>query len=91
MEISDLKQVLKQFTKYSDGDHHSYFSKPRKARWYFHKEEEFKIIVYADDSVYQLGTEADTIGVELKTFAAFKKRFESFTGIKFINKLNKND
>ena len=56
-----------------------------KAKSYFHKGEEFHLVVCEDDSVYQGGTEADIIGIELKDIEALKIRFESFTGDKLEN------
>lgn len=84
MERSDLNKILrKNFTKFHVSNYISYLEKPRKATWYFHKENNFELIVFNDDdTVYQIGTEANTIGVELKTPAALKRRFESFTGEK---------
>lgn len=84
MERSDLNKILrKNFTKYSDMLYTDFLEKPRKASWYYNKEEEFHIIVFVeDDTVYQLGTEANTIGIELKTIAALKRRYNSFTGEK---------
>jgi hypothetical protein len=84
MEYSDINKILrKNFTKYSDSDYQEYLYPPRKARWYYSKEYDgFHLIVFDDDSVYQLGTEANTIGIELKTPAALKRRYNSFTGEK---------
>jgi hypothetical protein len=84
MERSDLNKILrKNFTKYSVMEYTDFCDKPRKATWYYNKEEEFHIIVFdADDAVFQVGTEANTIGVELKTPAALNRRFQSFTGTK---------
>jgi hypothetical protein len=83
MEIGEIKKVLKVFTEYCDGEYLEFLSPPRKARWLCHKEEDyFKIIIFDDNSVFQIGTEADTIGIELKNLSALKRRFESFTGEK---------
>lgn len=84
MEIGEIKKVLKVFTEYYDGEYHGFHSPSRKARWLYHNEENFKIIIFDDNSVFQIGTEADTIGIELKNLSALKKRFESFTGEKLI-------
>ena len=85
MERSDLNKILrKNFTKYSDREYNEYLCSSRNAKWYYSKEwDGFQLIVFEDDdSVYQLGTEANTIGVELKTVAALKRRYNSFTGEK---------
>lgn len=84
MELNYLKKVLKDnFTLFSETDYHDYACSPRKARRYFHNEEEFQIIVFQENNdVYQVGTEADTIGVELKTIGALRTRYKSFTGEK---------
>jgi len=81
MKTKDLKKIEKYFTMYSDSDYQDYWSSnPEKCKRYFHKMEEFHIIVFEDNSVYQLGTEAEPIGVELETLEDFKIRFKSFTG-----------
>ncbi|RPI85143.1 MAG: hypothetical protein EHM34_02360 [Nitrosopumilales archaeon] len=82
MESSDLRRILRDnFTKFSDGDYHSFWGKPCHATWWVHNIfDGFKVIVFDDDSVYQLNTEAETMGIELKTPRAFKRRFTSFTG-----------
>ena len=54
--------------------------------WSNNMDSDFEIVVLEDDSVYQVGTEADTIGVELKTFEELRIRFESFTGEKLSEK-----
>lgn len=52
---------------------------------YYHNEVQFSIIVFDEDnSVYQLDNDGQIFGVELKTFADFKKRFESITGEKYV-------
>ena len=85
MDIGSIHRLIRDnFTKYADGDYHDISgNKPKKATWYYHNEEDFKIIVFEDDSVYQVGTEADAIGAELKTYPDFAKRFKSFTGKKY--------
>jgi hypothetical protein len=85
MELSSITRIIRDnFTYYSDLDYHDvYGNKPKKCRRYYHNEEEFKIIVFEDDTVYQLGTEGETIGVELETPADLSKRFKSFTGEKY--------
>lgn len=81
MNKIELKEIRKYFTKMGDYIYCSpYMTKSRKCKRYYHKWLEFNIVVFNDDSVYQCGTEADTIGVELKTIEEFRVRFESFTG-----------
>jgi hypothetical protein len=43
------------------------------------------LVVFDDNSVYQGGTEADTIGQEIVDLNSLKTRFESFTGEKLEN------
>jgi hypothetical protein len=86
MEISVIHRILRDnFTLYSSADYKDfYYYKPRKCGKYYHNEADFHIVVFDDDnSVYQLNTDHEIFGVELKTFPAFKKRFESFTGKKY--------
>jgi len=86
MKSNDLGTVLMKFNKYSDSNYKEFLYPERKAKWYSHYMWEFHIIVFDDDnSVYQLGTEAETIGVELKTLEEFKIRYKSFIGRKFMN------
>lgn len=83
MEIGEIKKILKVFTEYSNTDYYEYLYPLRKARWLYHNtEDNFKIIIFDDNSVFQIGTEANTIGIELKNLSALKRRFESFTGEK---------
>ncbi len=51
MEIGEIKKILTVFVEYHDDKYRDFFSSPRKARWFYHKEEDyFKIIVF-DDTV----------------------------------------
>jgi hypothetical protein len=70
---------------YSEREYIEYAFEPRKAKWYFHRRYEFHIIIFEDGSVYQLGTECNTIGVELKDIESLVIRFESFTGEDITN------
>lgn len=83
MNKFEINHILEQFTKFSDNDYYAYFDEPEKAKWYCHDEKEFQIIIFEDNTVYQVGTEADTIGVELTILSEFVIRFQSFTGEKF--------
>jgi hypothetical protein len=86
METSIIFRIIRDnFTLYSRNEYNDVFRgfMGRCAR-YYHDEENFKIIIFEEDnSVYQLDTDHQIFGVELKTFADFKKRFESFTGEKY--------
>lgn len=70
---------------YADKGYTEFLYPERQAKWYNHNMWEFQIIVFDDNSVYQLGTEAQTIGVELKTLEDFEIRYKSFIGRKFRN------
>jgi len=86
MKAKDLEIVLKKFHMYSHKEYIEFLCPERNAKWYYHNMWEFHIIVFDDDnSVYQLGTEAETIGVELKTLKDFEIRYKSFIGRKFMN------
>jgi hypothetical protein len=89
MKAKDLEIVLKKFNMYSDSEYTEFLCPTQKAKWYSHYMWEFHIIVFDDNSVYQLGTEAETIGVELKTLKDFEIRYKSFIGRKFMNSLKK--
>jgi len=84
MTKEDIDKVLERFEQYSDMEYLEFLSEPEKARWLMHKEEDyFHIIIFPETNmVYQTGTEADTVGVELKTYEDLRVRFESFTGEK---------
>lgn len=90
MTTKDLNIILKRFNKYSDGEYLEFLYPERQAKWYSHYMWEFHIIVFDDNSVYQLGTEGETIGVELKTLKEFEIRYKSFIGRKFMNSKIKN-
>lgn len=89
MKDKDLEIILKKFTMYSDKEYIEFLCPERQAKWYYHNMWEFHIIVFDDNSVYQLGTEAETIGVELKTLKDFEIRYKSFIGRKFMNDVKK--
>ena len=77
----DLNKTLKLFDLYSEMPYVDFLSDPEEARWYSHKEEDyFHIIVLSGNKVYQTGTEADTIGIELETYKDLQIRFKSMTG-----------
>jgi len=80
MTQKDLDKTIKHFRKYSDMDFYEFLKEPEKAKWYSHKVEDFHIIIFDSGEVYQAGTEADTIGIELKTFEDLKIRYKSFIG-----------
>jgi hypothetical protein len=87
MDTSTIFRIIRDnFTHYSDREYNDVFRGfiGRCSR-YYHNEVNFKIIVFdKDNSVYQLDNDGEIFGVELKTFADFKKRFESITGEKYI-------
>lgn len=74
MKANELNEALKYFTKYNEELNSDYF---------FHKREDFHIIVFKDDNfnaVYQMDDGCGTCGVELETLEDLKIRFKSFTG-----------
>ena len=70
MNIKDLNQLLTYFTEYSS----------ETDKKYYHNGENFEIIVYDDNSVFQTNSDHERQGVELDTIDNFKIRFKSFTG-----------
>jgi len=88
MNKEDLEKTLEHFHKHEshydwerNSIDHNYGQVKTKGNFY-HNEEDFSVTIFEDDDkVYQTGTEADTIGTELKTFDELKIRFKSFTGV----------
>ena len=86
MTPEEINKTLEHFNQYSDMDYVEFLTESKRARWFSHKEEDyFHIIIFEDGSVYQTGTEADTIGVELKTLEELKIRYRSFVGEEIDN------
>jgi len=89
MNKEDLEKTLKHFHKhkYESDDmwepktiNHNYYPAEMKG-YFYHPETDFCITILEDgDKVYQVGTEADTIGIELETYEDLETRYESFTG-----------
>ncbi len=67
----EIIEIEKYFTKYSEN------------RYYHNEMDNFHIIVSDDNEVYQLDTDHEIFGCELKTLDEFKIRFNSFTGEDF--------
>jgi len=91
MNKEDLEKTLQYFHQheYNDDEYNPKFDKvynhylPVKMKGYFyHSDSDFCITILdnEENSVYQKGTEHDTVGVELKTFDDLKIRYKSFTG-----------
>ena len=89
----EVLEIQKHFTCYSKSDYVSYLYEPQKViGYYYHTEEDyFKIIIFEDNSVYQINSEHDTQGIELEDYDKLVKRFESFTGEKMELNQNKDD
>ncbi len=71
MDIKDLNKLLEYFTEYSNSENY---------KKYYHNGENFEIIVYDDNSVFQTNSDHERQGIELDTIDNFKIRFKSFTG-----------
>ena len=97
MNQTDLEKTLKYFHRHQiegypnrlpDYDKVSHAYWPAKTRGFFYNDEtDFCIALLVDDTedrVYQVGTEANTVGVELKTFEELCIRYKSFTGEELI-------
>jgi hypothetical protein len=83
MNTADLKKTLKYFSCFHEGEVFDYgIINLGVAKSYFHNVEDyFGITIFNETGeVYQSGTEADVIGIELKTFEDLKIRYKSFTG-----------
>ena len=81
MTKEEIIEIKKYFIKYSDTPYSSvYINGSHPCTWYYHCEEEFHLIIFDSGEVYQSGTEADIIGIELETLDDLKIRFKSFTG-----------
>lgn len=94
MNKEDIKRTRKHFRTWGELlKNHKEIIRPKQRRTifschnpvpcrgiYHHREEEFKIVIMNDDSVYQVGSEWDIFGVELKTFEDLKIRYKSITG-----------
>ena len=78
MNISDLKEILKHFKEYKKGAYSLY--NDGIYTHYFHKRENFYIIVTENNEVYQENSEHEKQGIELTDLDSFKIRFKSFTG-----------
>ena len=91
MSKEEITEIQKHFTCYSKSDYVSYLYEPQKViGHYYHTEEDyFKIIIFEDDSVYQINSEHETQGIELEDYDKLAKRFKSFTGEKM--ELNQNE
>jgi len=72
MSEKDLKEVKKHFVKYVEN--------PIGGESYYHKMENFYIIISRDNEVYQLNSDHERQGIELDTLENLKTRFKSFTG-----------
>jgi len=67
----EIVEILKYFVEYSKNN-------------YYHEEmDNFHITISDDNEVYQLNTDHEIFGCELKTLDEFKIRFKSFTGQEF--------
>ena len=82
MSDSDLEKGLKCFEHLFDKEmSFDYGITKKDVKVYCHKEQDyFAIYVDDDNCVYQAGTEADSVGIELTDYEKLKTRFESFTG-----------
>ena len=80
MTKQELEKIELYFHCFMEGMISSCFIESQHGKNYFHKESELKIVVFADDSVYQWGSEAEPIGIELKTWKDMEVRHLSFTG-----------
>tara|TARA_Y100000310_G_scaffold323781_1_gene384689 strand:- start:17 stop:289 length:273 start_codon:yes stop_codon:yes gene_type:complete len=88
MKESEITKIKEKF-RLNPGINHIYDSPEHgygeKVNCEFYSHDEYDFVLYVIDAderhVYQGGTEADTIGVELDSYKDLEIRFKSFTGI----------
>ena len=81
MNTEEIQKIEKYFTKYSDNDYVDCMTKGEPViGHYSHNEEDFYIVIFKDQRVYQLNSDHDTQGIELVDYDKLVERFESFTG-----------
>jgi hypothetical protein len=94
MKVEEILEIEKHFRKYSESDYIDYYEpKPIPVRGkYIHNEwDNFKIVIFEDNEVYQLNSDHEIQGVELEGLDDFKIRFKSFMGESMTEYLNDND
>ena len=86
-----LIEVEKHFEKYSEGTYTSpYCFGNETCKKYYHKKEDcFQIAIFESGQLYQLNSDHEKQGIELKTLDDLKIRFKSFTGEEFEIKKKK--
>jgi hypothetical protein len=83
-EISILEDY---FIRYSTREYRDAFTpKPEKikGKYYHDGEDYYKIIIFDDNSVYQINSDHELCGSELKNLQEFDIRFRSFVGCDWI-------
>lgn len=83
MSNEEILEIEKHFTKYNEGDYiDARMRKPQPIRGkYFHNYEDyFHIIIFEDGTIYQLNSDHELQGIELKSYNKLVERFESFCG-----------
>jgi hypothetical protein len=82
MNTEEIQKIEKYFTKYSDKDYVDCMTKsePVIGHYYHSEEDNFYIVIFKDQRVYQLNSDHDTQGIELVDYDKLVERFESFTG-----------
>lgn len=80
MTKEDIDKLLPYFRLYSDSSYKDWGMEPQSAKWYFHNSSEFHIVIFDSGEVYQNGTEADIIGIELTSYDKLSERYRSFVG-----------
>jgi hypothetical protein len=81
MKEKDILEIEKYFVNFSVSDFYDHVGEAEPCRGhYYHKEwDSFQLTIFKDGRVFQAGTEANIVGVELKTLEDLKIRFRSFT------------
>ena len=76
MEQKELTEIIKYFEEYKCCEN---------GKYYFHKEcDDFHIVITPNNEIYQLNTDHELYGIELKTLENLQNRFKSFTGERWI-------
>jgi hypothetical protein len=88
MEQQEINIVLQYFTSYHKGKYIDAFwmGEPMISTQYYHNEcDWFQIMIFENNELYQINTEHEMYGIELKTIDDLKQRFKSFTGEELSN------
>lgn len=87
MTKDDIDRILEHFTIYTTKDYvDSYMCGQQQEviGKMYHNEEDFYLVIFTSGEVYQLNSDHERQGIELKTIKQLETRFKSFTGEKLF-------